>query len=96
MWVILFNAVDDFGVRELIAHHRMGSPQDQASYQMQVRAEDVMRTILDEGLHGGLRIAGLAGVLTKNGYLVRPLHLSCGPQKYRTNNRVMHSVSTPR
>ena len=84
MWVILFNAVDDFGVRELIAHHRMGSPQDQASYHMQVRAEDVMRTILDEGLHGGLRIAGLAGVLTKNGYLVRPLHLSCGPQEVRS------------
>lgn len=76
MWVILFNAVDDFGVRELIMHHRMGSPQDQASYQMQMRAEEVMRTILDEGLHGALRIAGLAGVLTKNGYLVRPLYLS--------------------
>jgi hypothetical protein len=79
MWVILFNAVDDFGVRELIMHHRMGSPQDQASYQMQMRAEEVMRTILDEGLHGALRIAGLAGVLTKNGYLVRSIHLSYGP-----------------
>ncbi|VDB91906.1 unnamed protein product [Peniophora sp. CBMAI 1063] len=80
MWVILFNAVDDFGVRELIMHHRMGSPQDQASYQMQLRAEEVMRTILDEGLHGALRIAGLAGVLTKNGYLrLDPaiMHISC-------------------
>jgi hypothetical protein len=115
MWVILFNAVDDFGVREFNMHLRMNSPVASGlgshhpnngsngggdlgssatvaaaalgvfspavvagsnGYQVQLTVvAEIMRKVLDEGLHGALRIAGLAGVLTKNGYLVRSLSL---------------------
>lgn len=62
MWIILFNAVDDFGVKEL----QTGT----ASLQDQAKIDGAKRKVADEALHGALRIAGLAGVLTSNGYLV--------------------------
>jgi hypothetical protein len=62
MWIILFNALDDFGVKE-------SGPQ--ASLQDQEKIDIAKRRVADEALHGALRIAGLAGVLTSNGYLVR-------------------------
>lgn len=62
MWIILFNALDDFGVKEL--HNGVASLQDQAEI------DGAKRKVADEALHGALRIAGLAGVLTSNGYLV--------------------------
>jgi len=62
MWIILFNALDDFGVREL---NNTGNFPDTPS-----PIETAMREVATEALHGALRIAGLAGVLTSNGYLV--------------------------
>ena len=57
MWVILFNAVDDFGIKEVNEVSRMnGVAQAQPNY---AAIESVKRKILDEALHGSLRIAGL-------------------------------------
>jgi hypothetical protein len=64
MWIILFNAMDDFGMRE-----SNSSPTQSASYP-DVQIESAKRKLADEALHGALRIAGLASVLTSNGYLV--------------------------
>ena len=50
MWIILFNATDDFGVKE-IKNHSVGSKKD--------RIEEVQQQIMDEALQGALRIAGL-------------------------------------
>ncbi|KAG6917470.1 hypothetical protein DXG01_002447 [Tephrocybe rancida] len=50
MWIILFNALDDFGVRE-INNHSM-EPTN-------ARIEEVKRKVLEEALHGALRISGL-------------------------------------
>lgn len=63
MWIILFNALDDFGVKELNAA-TVSLPHNH------VEIDSVKRKVADEALHGALRIAGLAGVLTSNGYLV--------------------------
>lgn len=63
MWIILFTALDDFGIKELnsgVAH----------SDNTLAEIDAVKRKVVDEALHGALRIAGLAGVLTSNGYLV--------------------------
>ena len=64
MWIILFNALDDFGVKEL--NTGIGMPHNH------LEIDAVMRKVADEALHGALRISGLAGVLTSNGYLVSP------------------------
>ncbi|TRM63963.1 hypothetical protein BD626DRAFT_493337 [Schizophyllum amplum] len=71
MWVILFGAVDEFGVKEFA-----NSPDPTAA----IEDDEVCRNIADEALHGALRIAGLAAVLTQNGYLrLDPavMHVSC-------------------
>lgn len=63
MWIILFSALDDFGIKELnsgITH----------SDNTLAEIDGIKRKVADEALHGALRIAGLAGVLTSNGYLV--------------------------
>ena len=63
MWIILFSALDDFGIKELnsgVTH----------SDNVFAEIDGVKRKVADEALHGALRIAGLAGVLTSNGYLV--------------------------
>lgn len=70
MWVVLFNAIDEYGVRESIDATREGTPPTRASNHAQI--ERIKQKLYDEALHGALRIAGLAGVLTSNGYLVRP------------------------
>ncbi|KAH9955162.1 hypothetical protein BC827DRAFT_1238625 [Russula dissimulans] len=86
MWIILFNALDDRGIRE-----SLGSPHGAsagvgtstslaASSGLQQQIEELKTKVLDEALHGAMRIAGLAGVLTKNGYLrLDPavMHVSC-------------------
>ncbi|KAI0269919.1 hypothetical protein BC834DRAFT_863954 [Gloeopeniophorella convolvens] len=84
MWIILFNALDDRGVRE-----SMGSPASTSSAGagaavgnsgLLLQIEELKMKVLDEALHGAMRIAGLAGVLTKNGYLrLDPavMHVSC-------------------
>lgn len=85
MWIILFNALDDFGIREVNDHVRAGSPPDAVP---NVQFESLKRKVAEEALHGALRIAGLvsdglrlmymflihqspkAGVLSSNNYLV--------------------------
>jgi len=77
MWVILFNAIDDFGIREINEATRGGAL---ASLPNHAQIEAVKRKLLDVALHGALRIAGLTGVLTSNGYLkLDPavMHFSC-------------------
>lgn len=56
MWVIVFNAVDDFGIKEFNEAIRMNSMQ---TVQANPSIESVKHKILDEALHGSLRIAGL-------------------------------------
>ncbi|KAL5512814.1 hypothetical protein ACEPAG_3080 [Sanghuangporus baumii] len=77
MWVIVFNAVDDFGIKEFNDAVRMSSLPNMPP---NPTIESVKQKILDEALHGALRIAGLTGVLTSNGYLkLDPavMHFSC-------------------
>ncbi|KXN88208.1 hypothetical protein AN958_07667 [Leucoagaricus sp. SymC.cos] len=50
MWIILFNALDDYGIKELNA---AVAPPNLAEI------ESVKRKVADEALHGALRIAGL-------------------------------------
>ncbi|KAG6850269.1 hypothetical protein H0H93_015526 [Arthromyces matolae] len=50
MWIILFNALDDFGVKEI--NNRTLEPKHP-------RVEEVKRKVLEEALHGALRISGL-------------------------------------
>ncbi|KAI0036427.1 hypothetical protein K488DRAFT_24690, partial [Vararia minispora EC-137] len=79
MWIILFNAIDDYGIREVNLQMR-GPEVMQYDAQINILAEEHMCKLLHEALHGASRIAGLAGVLTKNGYLrLDPaiMHVSC-------------------
>ncbi|CCM05930.1 uncharacterized protein FIBRA_08169 [Fibroporia radiculosa] len=69
MWIIIFNALDDFGIREVNDMMRSGSPGNLLPNSVQI--ETTKRKVMDEALHGSTRIAGLAGVLTSHGYLVR-------------------------
>ena len=67
MWVILFNAVDDFGVREVNEQVRMGTGMQGMSGsslgQQLEQIETVKHKLLEEALHGALRIAGLVRIL---------------------------------
>lgn len=64
MWVILFNAVDDFGVREVNEQVRMGvAMQGISGGQQYEQIETVKHKLLEEALHGALRIAGLVCIL---------------------------------
>ncbi|KAI0693984.1 hypothetical protein BC835DRAFT_1043215 [Cytidiella melzeri] len=67
MWIVLFNALDDFGIREVNDIVRTGSPANEHPNFVQIEA--IKKKVGDDALHGALRIAGLAGVLTTNGYL---------------------------
>ncbi|TCD60752.1 hypothetical protein EIP91_009605 [Steccherinum ochraceum] len=78
MWIILFNALDDFGIREVNDLVRTGSPGNTSPNHAQI--EGIKKKFSEEALHGALRIAGLAGVLTTNGYLrldSAVMHVSC-------------------
>ena len=57
MWIILFNALDDYGIKELNAAM---TPPNLAE------VESIKRKVADEALHGALRIAGLVKVLCKH------------------------------
>ncbi|OSD07532.1 hypothetical protein PYCCODRAFT_1359171, partial [Trametes coccinea BRFM310] len=79
MWIILFNAMDDFGIRELNDVTRAGTPEAMSPPQ-HAHIEEKKRKVANEALHGALRIAGLAGVLASNGYLkldCAVMHVSC-------------------
>ncbi|CAK5269768.1 unnamed protein product [Mycena citricolor] len=67
MWVILFMALDDFGIKEINEVTRMNQPVTMVPNHAQI--DMVKRKVAEEALHGALRIAGLAAVLTSNGYL---------------------------
>lgn len=56
MWVIVFNAVDDFGIKEHNENLRMNPMQ---ALPTNPTMEGVKQKLLDEALHGALRIAGL-------------------------------------
>lgn len=58
MWIILFNALDDFGVREINEVTRMGSNPINVVQNI-VQIDAIKRKVTDEALHGALRIAGL-------------------------------------
>ena len=59
MWVIVFNAVDDFGIKEQNDVTRAGSPVPN-----DLQIESVKHKLAEEALHGALRIAGLVCNLT--------------------------------
>jgi hypothetical protein len=70
MWIILFNALDDRGIRE-----SLGSPQSPGSgvsastalatgSGLQQQIEELKTKVLDEALHGAMRIAGLVRFLS--------------------------------
>lgn len=70
MWVILHNAVEEFGIREAnYAHTQDPAPVASAEMPAIMPIEELKTTIANEAIHGALRIAGLARVLTSNGYL---------------------------
>jgi hypothetical protein len=58
MWIGLFSAMDEFGVRD-----------DSFSPSGMNQVETVKRKVYDEALNASLRVSALAGVLTSNGYL---------------------------
>jgi hypothetical protein len=59
MWIGLFTAMDEFGLRD-----ESLSPSDMN------QVETVKRKVFEEALNASLRVSALAGVLTSNGYLV--------------------------
>jgi hypothetical protein len=60
MWVIVFDAVDDFGIKEVNDVVRNPSP-DLGSPQVPTHADEVKIRVFDEALRGASRIAGLVG-----------------------------------
>lgn len=57
MWIVLFNALDDFGIREVNDMVRTGSPGNEHPNFAQIEA--IKKKVGDDALHGALRIAGL-------------------------------------
>lgn len=63
MWVIVFDAVDDFGIKEMnditrSHNHDLGPPQ------IPSHMDEVKVRVFDEALRGASRIAGLVGFYT--------------------------------
>jgi hypothetical protein len=56
MWIILFNALDDYGIKDL---NSAVAPPNLAEI------ESTKRKVADEALHGALRIAGLVSDYTR-------------------------------
>lgn len=61
MWIILFTALDEYGVKEINEAVRSGSVNGGSPSLQGVwnQVEEMKRKVLDEALHGALRIAGL-------------------------------------
>ncbi len=57
MWIVLFNALDDFGIREVNDMVRTGSPGNEHPNFAQIEA--IKKKVGDDALHVALRIAGL-------------------------------------
>lgn len=60
MWIILFNALDDHGIREgLGSPHSSNASPGLAHSSSQQQIKELKAKVLEEALHGALRIAGL-------------------------------------
>lgn len=68
MWVIVFDAVDDFGIKEMndIARNHNS---DLGPLQIPGHIDEVKARVFDEALRGASRIAGLVRFLTLAPYL---------------------------
>ncbi|KAI0771178.1 hypothetical protein BD413DRAFT_551633 [Trametes elegans] len=78
MWIILCNALDDFGIREVNDTARAGTPE--AMHPQHTQIEEKKRRVMNEALHGALRIAGLvstAHALAPSGALMADTRLDC-------------------
>lgn len=60
MWIVIFNALDDFGIRELNDVVRAGSPDSEHPNYSNI--EIIKKKVCDDAIHGALRIAGLVRV----------------------------------
>ena len=60
MWVIVFDAVDDFGIKEVNDITRNYN-QDLGPPQIPPHIDEVRMRVFDEALRGASRIAGLVG-----------------------------------
>ncbi|KDQ20816.1 hypothetical protein BOTBODRAFT_26832 [Botryobasidium botryosum FD-172 SS1] len=67
LWIVLCQAVDDFGIREINNVVRSGDPN--ATIPSIHEMENLRSQVSEEAFHSALRIAGLTNVLTSNGYL---------------------------
>jgi hypothetical protein len=57
MWIFLFNALDEFGIKEINDVVRVGGSATALHNHLQI--ELTKRKTMDEALHSALRIAGL-------------------------------------
>ena len=57
MWIILYNALEDFGIREVNDVTRTGTSETLLPQYAQI--EETKRKVANDALHGALRIAGL-------------------------------------
>jgi hypothetical protein len=58
MWVIVFDVVDDFGIKEMNDITRNHNP-ELGPPQIPAHMDEVRQKVFDEALRGALRIAGL-------------------------------------
>lgn len=81
-WIILFSAVDDYGIREQNELVRAASP-GETNVASHEEIESMKKKLYDDTVHSACRIAGLAGVLTSHGYMVCTyLLLKFGPLSF--------------
>lgn len=76
MWIILFNALDDFGVKEINEATRMGASASSIAHYTTIDA--AKRKLADEALHGALRISALVNCrifVEFESLLIRPFFL---------------------
>ena len=57
MWIVLFNALDDFGIKEINDVVRMGASQTSAANYGLI--DDLKRKLANEALNSALRISAL-------------------------------------
>ncbi|KAF9267517.1 hypothetical protein L218DRAFT_955389 [Marasmius fiardii PR-910] len=67
MWIILFNAADEFGVKELNDVQRATTPPTIPTNQAHI--QELLRRIILEAVESATRISTLVGVLASNEYL---------------------------
>lgn len=61
MWVILFNALDDFGIQEVNDMLRAGNIAESLPNHVEIEARK--RKVMDEALRGATRIAALVSTV---------------------------------